>query len=97
MSWEKEGYLRSIRVLSDSFQVWGPTHSLLAIFWDHLPTLCFCNHDKTFCGNLQQPLLGFVGSTCIVRSVVQEQECKKNARQYIGSIEQWRKLINENS
>lgn len=85
---KKEGYLRSIRVLSDSFQVWGPTHSLLAIFLGTTCLLCASViMTKTFCGNLQQPLLGFVGSTCIVRSVVQEQECEKNnARQYIGSI-----------
>ena len=66
----------SVRVLSDSFQVWGPTHSLLALFLGTTCLLCASViMTKTFCGNLQQPLLGFVGSTCIVCSVVQEQEC----------------------
>lgn len=91
---KKEGCLMQHQDSLRQFSSFGSnTLSPLALFLGSTCLLCASVIlTKTFYGKLQQSLTGFTGFTCAVPRVVQQQECKKDARQYIGSIRTMEKV-----
>lgn len=91
---KKEGCLMQHQDSLRQFSSFGSnTLSPLALFLGSTCLLCASVIlTKTFYSKLQQSLTGFTGFTCAVPRVVQQQECKKDARQYIGSIRTMEKV-----